>query len=131
MKQSVLLALTLAVAAVSHAATSTDYQGRCVFSRLGSAPAARKVTYDGACTITFGLVGSGKSDHRGPNVQYVLRAGTNPERTIRVWDHGVATIDGVPAKESAAKSPKAKAPVAFVSVEGDDVRFTAPPADAF
>jgi hypothetical protein len=131
MKQPILFALMLCTAAASHAATSTEYPGRCVYSKLGATAAERKVAYDGACTINVGLIGSGGQDYHGPIIQYSLKAGTNQERSIRVWAKGVAIMDGVPAKEITTKPPKGKAPVAFVSVEGEDVRFTAPPADAF
>jgi hypothetical protein len=126
MKRSIFLPSMLCAATASHAAsevaTSFDYQGRCVFSQLGSAPAARMVIYNGPCVITYGLIGIGRPVYRGALVQYPIKTGANHERTIRAWAEGEALMDGVPARETSTK-----AQLTFVSVEADDVRFTFPP----
>ncbi len=114
------------VSTAGHAATNTDYKGRCVFSKLQP---ARRIEYDGACTVTVGLIGSLAPNYRGPVIAYTLKAEGKPERNIRVWKGGIALVDGLPAKETTSKDPKS--PIMFVSVEGDDVRFTPPPKDAF
>ncbi len=114
------LAFTAAVAG-----TSADYKGRCQYAQQTP---QRHVVSDGACAITVGLIGSNPAGYRGALIAYHLQPASGAAFDIRVWKDGVAAVNGVPGKEvSAGKG----GPLSFITVEGDELHFTAPPADAF
>lgn len=124
MRNALLLAIGALTLTAATASTSADYKGRCQFAQQSP---QRHVVFDGACAITVGLVGSNPPGYRGSLIAYHLQPASGAAFDVRVWKDGVAAVNGVPGKD--VSTPKG--PVSFITVEGDELHFTAPPADAF
>lgn len=106
------LASVLLAANCAHASTMAEYNGRCELLHFG------KKVFDETCRISVG-----PESASGTVFVYRLQPVKGAGQDIRAWANA-STVNGVPAMQVATEP---KGPLRFVTAEGDDVLFTAPP----